>query len=84
MLIVEKHMEPDLVIHQLLDIKCEYGKGFGQRKIRSCADGIAKALQILYGKRVAQKSYSLVTQQRKTKRKEKNHATIKPREHKMP
>ncbi|MBN1382384.1 MAG: vitamin B12-dependent ribonucleotide reductase [Deltaproteobacteria bacterium] len=37
---------PEKVIKQLLDISCHSQSGFGQNRIRSCADAVAKAIQI--------------------------------------
>ena len=39
-------VQPEQVIRQLLDISCHTPLGFGENKIHSCADAVAKAIQI--------------------------------------
>lgn len=39
-------VEPKQVVRQLLDISCHSPSGFGERKILSCADAVAKAIQL--------------------------------------
>ena len=39
-------VQPEQVIRQLLDISCHAPLGFGENKIHSCADAVAKAIQI--------------------------------------
>lgn len=38
-------VQPDQVIKQLLDISCHSHSGFGENKILSCADAVARAIQ---------------------------------------
>jgi ribonucleoside-diphosphate reductase alpha chain len=38
-------VQPSKVIKQLLDISCHSHSGFGEKKILSCADAVAKAIQ---------------------------------------
>ena len=39
-------VQPKQVIKQLLDISCHSPSGFGEKKILSCADAVAKAIQL--------------------------------------
>ena len=39
-------VEPKQVIRQLLDISCHSPSGFGEKKILSCADAVAKAIRL--------------------------------------
>ena len=39
-------VQPQQVTKQLLDISCHSQAGFGENKIRSCADAVAKAIQL--------------------------------------
>ena len=39
-------VQPEQVIRQLLDISCHAHSGFGANRIHSCADAVAKAIQI--------------------------------------
>jgi len=39
-------VQPEQVIRQLIDISCHTPLGFGENKIHSCADAVAKAIQI--------------------------------------
>jgi ribonucleoside-diphosphate reductase alpha chain len=39
-------VQPKQVTKQLLDISCHSQAGFGENKIRSCADAVAKAIQL--------------------------------------
>ncbi len=39
-------VQPDKVIKQLMDISCHSQSGFGENRIRSCADAVAKAIAL--------------------------------------